>query len=255
MMTLTTAAVENNHNGDEHGRVSSEDMSLTAAGLEFGEVDEYLHSLLLPRRMAFDEEEHTKKWRVWVVVVALLQAATLYVAKGQTPGMRALGITPTSSQQSSSSPSSKTISRFLLLKWISFAILLPTAYRYLQEWYREESAIPLPSTEENDEIISRVARERQRRIVKSLMDIVEKIMPVARLYTLLSWWAGGGGAAPHVAMTLAGISIVTNKSSSPHHRLFVSFAHRRWLYQELVRTLQLVSPVSSWNELISLYSE
>jgi hypothetical protein len=72
-----------------------------------------------------------------------------------------------------------------------------------------------------------------------------------RLYALLSWWMGSNHYSPQLSMTLAGISFIATR---PPQRLFVTFAHRRWLYEELVRTMQILAPFSSWDDVSSLYT-
>jgi hypothetical protein len=222
-------------------RIASHDEPPTAAGLDVAETDDFLCSLLLPRiesMWKYLERDGGGTLRLlWIQ--ALLQGATLLATAGQTPATTALGLKAVESHSTKNRPHRATIA-----KWITLSVLLPTIYRQLELWY--ESSISPPS---QDDSIVRVAHERRRNLVGSILDVVRRTVPIMRLHVLLSWWMGNH--SPTLAMTLAGVSLVATR---PPQRLFVSFAHRRWFYEELVRTMQILAPFSSWTELSSLYS-
>ena len=181
---------------------------------------------------------------IWIQ--ALLQASTLWVTSGQTPATTALGLKTidTSSPDSSSSPPG----RAKTVKWIVLSVLLPTVYRQLRLWYENS---PTNADDNNDDSVIQLARERQRMVVRKILETIDRTVPALRLYALLAWWMGKRGAAPTLAMTLAGLSFT---STRPPQRLHVNFAHRRWLYQELMTTLRLLAPYSSWNDFSSFYT-
>lgn len=216
----------------------------TAAGLDVAETDDYLCSLLLPRFVSMwkhlegDDGEGTSAHRLlWIQ--ALLQGATLLATSGQTPATTALGLKAVDSY-----PINNLSHRSAVAKWITLSVILPTIYRQLRIWY-ESSTVP-PS-----DAIAGLAHERRRQLVGSLLDSVGRTFPLMRLYALLSWWTGINHYSPQLSMTLAGISFVATR---PPQRLFVSFAHRRWLYEELVRTIQMLAPFSSWTDVSSLFT-
>lgn len=232
----------------EHTHPSSEEAT-TAAGLDVAETDDFLYSLLLPRFVSMwkylDGEPISPHRLLWIQ--ALLQGATLWVTRGQTPATTALGLKPVETSGGTRRNSSSPPERASIAKWIVLSVLFPTLYRQLRLWYESSTSI---ATIEDDPV-AQVARERQQSLVRCILDTVDRTVPALRLYALLAWWMGKRQAAPGLSMTLAGISLL---STRPPQRLYVNFAHRRWLYEELVRTLQQLAPFSSWNDFSSCYT-
>lgn len=221
----------------------------TAAGLDVAETDDYLYSLFVPSFHSatkyFDGAESFSPHRLlWIQ--ALIQASTLWLTSGQTPATSALGLRTidTSSPDSSSSRPGRAKG----VKWIVLSVLLPTVYRQLRLWYENSST---NSNDYNHDSVTRLARERQRMVVGKILETIDRTVPALRLYALLAWWMGKRGAAPTLAMTLAGLSFT---STRPPQRLHVNFAHRRWLYEEIMRTFRLLAPYSSWNDFSSFYT-
>ena len=221
-------------------------MSLAAAGLDVAETDDYLCSLLLPRFVSMwkylgAQESLSPHRLIWIQ--ALLQGATLWASSGHTPATAALGLKAVVTAYSTRrSPEHASIA-----KWIALSVILPTMYRQLRLWYESSSS----SQSIDEDPVARVARERQQKLARCILETVDRTIPVLRLYALLAWWMGKPGAAPGLAMTLAGMSFV---STRPPQRLHVSYAHRRWLYEELVRTMHVLAPFSSWNDFSSCCS-
>lgn len=231
-----------------------EEEATIAAGLDVAETDDFLYSLLMPRvesmcKYLDDSNGASPQRLLWMQ--ALLQGITLWVTAGQTPATTALGLktvdntaSDSATQRSNSPPERSSIT-----KWIVLSVVLPTIYRNLRLWY-DASTLSRDITIEED-AVARVARQRQEHLVRHILDTVDRVLPILRLSTLLAWWAGKRNAAPALAMTLAGMSFT---SSRPPRRLHVNFAHRRWLYEELVRTMHMVAPFSSWNDVSSCYN-
>lgn len=225
-------------------RTASHGEPPTAAGLDVTETDDYLCSLLLPRFVSMWKHleidgggTHRLVW-----MQALLQGATLLATSGQTPAMTALGLKAVDSHPTRNRPHQATIA-----KWITFSVILPTMYRQLRLWYELSSTVLLPSSD----AMARMAHERQRQLVGALLDTVGRTFPLMRLCALLSWWMGINHHSPQLSMTLAGISFIATR---PPQHLFVTFAHRRWLYEELVRTMHMLAPFSSWADVSSLFT-
>lgn len=220
----------------------------TAAGLDVAETDEYLYSLLLPRVASMFKyldgadafSPHVLLW-----IQALIQGTTLWTTSGQTPATSALGLKTIETTKRTGIQASAE--RATIAKWIVLSVLLPTLYRQLRLWYDNSMYFP----DEQEDSVAQLARQRKQQLVRFLLEFVDRTVPTLRLYALLAWWMGKRNSAPCLAMTLAGLSVVATR---PPQRLHVNFAHRRWLYEELMRTVQMVAPFSSWNDFSSCYN-
>jgi hypothetical protein len=203
----------------------------TAASLDVPEVDEYLLHLLLPRFQSTLGQVGILSMPK-SVPKAVLHAATLWGLMANTPGALASGLKVDNS------------SRRKVLSYIALTAVLPCLYGLLKDWFFQVSsiqgAIPDDAATDNN-LLEMRARDRRRRLAKKLIDVVTKCDPVVRFAILMSWWAGKA-SAPTPEMCLTQLSFVATR---PPRDINVAYAHRRWIYEALLRTLQVVSPIQS----------
>lgn len=222
------------------------DEAATAAGLDVAETDDFLYSLFLPRFAAMYKHFDGEIPHFWIQ--ALIQGATIWLSCGQTPATRALGLKTVEVESTTSSQRTTTPQRSSIFKWIVLSVALPTLYKQLRLWYESSISLATDEDESDYDPVVRAAKARRQQLARYVLDTVDRILPVLRLYTLLTWWMGK--RAPTLAMALAGMSLV---SARPPQRLHVSYAHRRWLYQEAVQTLSILAPYSSWSDFSSCF--
>jgi hypothetical protein len=202
-----------------------------AASLDVPEVDEYLLHLLLPRFQSM-------LGQIGIIGIpksvpkAVLHAATIWALMANTPGALASGLKVDNS------------SRRRILGYIALTAVLPCCYGLLKDWYFKVSSIQgdiQDDTIADNSSLETRARDRRRRLAKKLIDVVTQCDPVVRFAILMSWWAGKASApTPEMCLTL--LSFVPTRSPRD---INVAYAHRRWIYEALLRTLQVVSPIHS----------
>ena len=172
----------------------------------------------------------------------LTQCVIILVTHGQTPGTRLLGLerVPRRRQRNV---------RFGLWAYALVSTLLPVLHEAVKDWYRQRLRQRLASTNEptgcqvdaND--VSAVARERQFQTVHVLLQAIDRLWPLIKLTALVGTWAGVLGTS-EVAMLLTGWTYREKQSTS--RQLHVDYAHRRWLWEEMIRSVRV------WGEGLTL---
>jgi hypothetical protein len=172
----------------------------------------------------------------------LAHFAAVLATNGQTPSVRLLGVKriprPLTPLQERAAPKKSRLSLFV---YAMLSALLPTAYAEVKDWHRQrirqrlaagsrESTLPSGSRS-----MARVAAERQFQAVDIFFQTMEKILPMVRLLALLGVWSGRLGTS-EVAMLLTGW---TYRKVQKEPRLQVDYAHRRWLWEELSRSVRV----------------
>jgi hypothetical protein len=239
-------------------------------------LDEYLHSLLWtqfvtsldPLLQADNDNETTNDLPriLRMLLASLLPAATIWITQTQTPATKALGLR-TVMTSTNSNP------RTTLHKYIVLTAILPLLYHALQRllWKLQQELVRLDHdtrlTDQEEEIAytqTKTAKQRQFAIAKAIVQLVELGLPLGKLGLLLSLlWKPTSSTStitglptpqsPRLAMVLAGLGFLrvhppdSNHHSQAHNssiasppRLYVLYAHRRWLYEESLQTLKMV---------------
>ena len=202
--------------------------SSTAAPLDVLEIDRYLGCLLVPRinLMLNPVGFHLPA----TVTTALLHLATLWLMSGDSPAGVALGLKVRGSSSRS------------LLVYSLLTAALPLTYQRLVEWHdqalgRVEEANQMNAVQFN-------ALHRKMLVTNKIIHTLKRSIPLLNLIVLLTWWAGKA-PSPTASMMAAGI---TYTRLAPTQELNVSYAHRRWVYDLILRSIQLVSPVQSFDD-------
>jgi hypothetical protein len=199
---------------------------LQSAPLDVNDVDEYLCQLLLPRiLLMFKYFPNIKLSKD--ILLSVVQALMLSASLGQTPATRALGLKLQHGGKR----------RIAIL--VVCSVIVPTIYRRIKIW--NETSSPSTAVEESTSDVERIGFQRRRDIAKRIVDMVERYLPPIHLALLLSWWTS---KTPHtLPLLVSGLSYIS--VTAPQH-LNVVYAHRRWLYEELIKCLRAVSP--SWQD-------
>lgn len=204
----------------------------------------------------------------------------LMTTRGQTPATRLLGLqrvpvamTTTNNNmqpksKSSSSSSSSSFTRrdyyFRLVAYTLFSTLVPVLYAELKEWYRQRLRERLAAADatrfengtshnHNDTTtrqdgVTQVAAERKFQSAQTLIQVVSQIWPALRLVALLGVWSGVSQTS-EVAMLLTGWTCQKQQQQNEEEpRLHVDYAQRRWLWEELIRTMRV------WGQGLTLLS-
>jgi hypothetical protein len=175
----------------------------------------------------------------------LAHFAAVLATNGQTPSVRLLGLEriprPPLRERPFAAPRKKE-SRAPLFVYAILSALLPTAYAEVKDWHRQkirerlagnnESAMPTPTGQIN---VEQLAAERKFQAVHLSIKTIEKILPMVRLLALVGVWAGRLGTS-EVAMLLTGW---TYRKLREEPRLQVDYAHRRWLWEEVSRSVRV----------------
>lgn len=209
--------------------------------MDVGLVDSYLVTLLTPRFVSM--MKHFSPGGIHQDgMETLLRLATIWFTSVHTPATKALGMYVRDDDSLR-----QVVPRKKVLKLICLSVVLPAVYHQLVSWHERSSQ----NTTSSDRI-TRLALERKRQLVSGITDAVKRTVPILRLVTLISCWSGRSNA-PGLAMCLAGLSFAQheNQQAPP---LNATYAHRRWLYEELLRTIQSVSPYSRSSGFYSLNS-
>jgi len=246
-------------------------------------VDAYLIKLLVPRFFSMWkhlslQENLSLLFENSAWIEAFLHVLTLWFTNAQTPATKSLGIQVTEKQQQQqqqnqrqnqrqdTSSQSNTfhnnatigVPRKRLQYLILCSVVLPTIHQKMISWYEhQEVTNSNDSTARREQISSlhqhqqQLALERRKKIVRIMLNVVQRTVPILRLMTLLSCWSGKS-STPTLALRLAGLSFATSKRYSPP--LYVTYAHRRWLHEELLRTMRTVSPYTQSQTFIKLNS-
>jgi hypothetical protein len=128
------------------------------------------------------------------------------------------------------------------------SVIVPTIYRRIQRWNETSPPSTTYLEQSTTSHIERIGIQRRRDISKRMVNVVEQYLPPIHLALLLSWWTS---KTPHntLPLLLSGLSYVS--VTAPQH-LNVIYAHRRWMYEELIQCLRVVSP--SWEDITRLFS-
>ena len=146
-------------------------------------------------------------------------------------------------------------------KYIALVSIMPLFHNVLQglvfklqERHRNEGD-GIAGEEEEEQIMSqrRLARERQYALANGILKLIKLGLPLCKLGLLLSmlWKPKEQNYAPRLSMFLAGLGFLTATSgSSPSitestgetwpPKLYVLYAHRRWLYEESLQTFKTI---------------
>jgi hypothetical protein len=147
-----------------------------------------------------------------------------------TPASRALGL------------KLENNSRRKVLGYTIFAAVLPFLYEQLVEWYSQSLS------QQDIYTASPVGIrgiDRKRHLAQKIIITLQKSMPIMQFAVLMSWWAAKVPAST-ISMLAAGLSFV----ATAHPRdLNVSYAHRRWTYESILRSMLLTTPVHSFEDI------
>ena len=195
----------------------------------------------------------------------------ILTTRGQTPATRLLGlqrvpvaITTTNKkqqQQLQSTSSSSSFTRrdyyFRLVAYTLFSTLVPVLYAELKEWYRQRLRERLADatrfenghneTTSRHDGVAEVAAERKFQSAQTLIQVVSQLWPALRFVALLGVWAGVSQTS-EVAMLLTGWTYQKHQQQQEEPRLHVDYAQRRWLWEELLRTMRV------WGQGLTLLS-
>lgn len=274
------------------------------------ELDDYFHSLLLTKFLSsldplleiWNGHDYHRKQNALrtlrIVLSATLAAATIWTTQAQTPATKAVGLRTVVRQNNSGGRNYMPNSKWTKWNYIFWVAVTPLLYKLLQRWKvhleqqlqgTEEDDNDENDEEEDDEEAERIriAQLRQYQLVRGIVELVDKALPVLKLGLLLtmvvkpkSYW---GMSPPRLAMALTGLQMVGNTGSHlsnaptsstnpasvtttsnanpndivPHvpPRLYVLYAHRRWLYEESIQTIKIMfAPLASsfheWRQLV-----
>lgn len=205
---------------------SNESDPLTAAPLDVLEIDGYLLRLLVPRFHTIlrpvgfhSSTTHAK---------AILLAITMWLTLADTPATLALGLKV------------KGNSRRRVLAYIVLASILPGIFQQLDAWCNHSL---LNQETENLSSIGIRALRRKRHLAQRIIATVKMIDPMVQLMFLLSWWAAKT-PSPTTSMVAAGLTF--SRTRIPRD-LNVTYAHRRWIYELILRSIDEASPFRSFD--------
>jgi hypothetical protein len=202
-----------------------------AAPLDVAEIDRYLLKLVIPHAISFSQSIGIKCTNI--AMTALLHAALLCATNVNTPGAVALGLRACNNSR-------KHVYLYTLLKSV-----LPAMYQSLVTWHNRSF---VQGENENLSCFERRAFERKRRVFQKLIVFIGKLKPIIRAFTLIAWW-NGSVSAPTASLLASGIYFtgVTNPKA-----INVSYAHRRWLYDLILCSFTLSSPVNEIGDLMAI---
>lgn len=200
----------------------------TAASLDVLEVDEYFLNLLRPRFQSLFKQfgVHVPN----ITAKAVLHACIIGTMWTDTPASRALGL------------KLEKNSRRKVLGYAVFVAVLPVLHQHLMEWYSQ--SLLEQNSYINRPVDSR-ALERKRHLAQKIISTLQKTMPIMRFVVLMSWWAAKVPAST-ISTLAVGISFVA--TANPRD-LNVSYAHRRWTYESIMRSIYLTTPVHSFEDI------
>jgi hypothetical protein len=200
-------------------------------------LDDYFTKLLVHSFCGCAPPEYNTATTI-KILTPLLQFLTIVATRGRTPGVKLSGL---------------DIAEIDSVRLYSYAILrcfAPSAYRAI----RQRGMVGMFGNSTALTPKQQLIRERKAWLSKMIQRIADQVVPTVRLLVLLGNWTGLVRGT--VSMFLTGITTVQgHKDNSP--QLFVDYAHRRWLYENLVQTgrtlLAGYSLLSVWNPLIEAW--
>lgn len=209
----------------------------------------------------------------------LAQCAVLLTTRAQTPATRLLGLqrVPTQKNLSTAASASTTTRRdyyFRLVAYTLFSTILPVLYTELKEWHNQRLRQRLATVQhetpqsvggpgENQDhcftdTIEQVASERQFQCADTLIQVVRRIWPLLRLTALLGVWTGVSRTS-EIAMILTGWTYQKQQWQQQEPRLHVDYAQRRWIWEELLRSLRVwgqgLAIMSVWQNDVQRWKE
>lgn len=138
----------------------------------------------------------------------LLHLVTILYSRGQTPAARALGLEFRSRR----------------LWWYALLVtLVPTSVEKLRVWYEEHRQS------------NHYSLERKLLLSRWILRVYDVVSPIVRLSVLLACW-NGWIATADPAMVLTGSTYTQTREP----KMFVDYAHRRWLAQRGMDTLKVM---------------
>ena len=207
---------------------SEESDPLTAAPLDVQEIDDYLLNLLTPLVHSIMRPIGIHLSRTHAK--AILLAATLWLTLADTPATLALGLKV------------KGNSRRRILAYIVLSSILPGLYQQFDAWHDRTVLTQETSNMSSMEIR---ALSRKRYLAQKIMPVLKIANPLLQLTVLLGWWAAAT-SSPTASMIATGITFTRTRM---HRDVNVTYAHRRWLYELIVRSIELTSPIRSFDHL------
>mmetsp|Transcript_3185 Transcript_3185/g.4721 ORF Transcript_3185/g.4721 Transcript_3185/m.4721 type:complete len:282 (-) Transcript_3185:3791-4636(-) len=207
-------------------------MERIAASLDAFEVDHYLRKLLIHRLKLMFRHFNIRLLLKGANIDTILRALIICLMSAESPASRTLGL------RVKHQSTKKVIAYFILV------VILPASRRLLDNWYKRKLTAQF---NQDTTCIEATASDRQLRVTKRVLDGIKLALPAMQLFALLRWWSGKGGA-PTPSMCFAGISY---EEREQFVNLNVSYAHRRWTYEEFLRTFLMLSPFTSFQDTIS----
>jgi hypothetical protein len=100
------------------------------------------------------------------------------------------------------------------------------------------------TTTTSNDSLQLLAWERQEKAAAFVIKLVDKLLPSCQLAALLFCWSGKS-FTPCAAMIASGLKYVqqqqSTRSNAGHQpQLTVAYAHRRWMYQQLLQTVRIL---------------
>lgn len=213
---------------------------------------------------------------IYLVALPFVQIVTLLHTRGQTPAVRMLGLKlaptalpPTTSYNNRKSHhprppglnDGQSTGCPQLLLYACLRFIVPVLYQLFQKWLVAQenklTALLLLQQQQqdssNDDFVSenhqqqqqeRTALLRQCRISQAVVIATDRTWPVVQLMALLSCWSATSSSrttitTPDVALRLAGLTHRSRKTTAhAPPQLHVTYAHRRWLYEQGFETIQ-----------------
>ena len=188
--------------------------------------------------------------------------AILLTTHAQTPATRLLGLHRVPNR-SASAPSASPILLtrrdyyFRLITYALFSTIIPVLLAELKEWHRQRQRERLAAANRHDnernsplsehESLEQLAAERKFQCAQIFLQVVSRIWPVMRLVALLGVWTGVTRTS-EIAMILTGWTYQRQKNREEEPRLHVDYAQRRWVWEELLRSLRV------WGQGLTLMS-
>lgn len=210
-------------------------MSRTVALADTIDFDHYLRKLLHYRFKLIFRYFDAEPFLNGLNIDTFLRALTIFLVSVESPASRTLGLRVKHQSKK------KTAVYFLLV------VVLPSIHQLLDTWYKKKLR---EQPNEDTTEVEAIATVRQLRLAKQILEGLKRIVPAMQLFTLLRWWSGKG-VAPTPSLCLAGISY---EEHHPYVDLNVSYAHRRWTYEEFLQTFLMLSPFVSMQDVSSFFN-
>ena len=247
------------------------------------DVSTYQHSNQVDNEDSEEPCEDELQWlerfwkkHSWQLLYPVLFVFYLRNSQAQTPAVRALGlqVVPKGQNKSSTKNYHHVSSESFLTRILCWAVMsgaTPFLLESLRSWVkiRERRQQRLVSDTSSTAIISntgtspnsstslsRLGAERQLEFAKTILKTLDRLLPVAKLALLLRCWSAGSSSAAYLTtdpiMWACGLAYTDrqeeSRSTSAIPKLQVGFAHRRFVWEEIIRTMRLwlMDGFSNW---------